>query len=186
MDTYTKIAQAVKAIVGSQKASLFTATVKSVDDTVCTVDVGGMELTDVRLRSVVNNDQGRILVTPKVGSTVLIGDLSNGACRDLAVLGFSEAEKAEVVIGDSSVTVESGKVELNGGQNDGLVKINALTDKLNALVDWCAGHTHGGVVTAVSGGSGSPAVGTPGNTSAPTSQPDKFDKKNYEDTKITH
>ena len=186
MDTYTKIAQAVKAIVGSQKASLFTATVKSVDDTVCTVDVGGMELTDVRLRSVVNNDQGRILATPKVGSTVLVGDLSNGAFTDLAVLRFAEVDKVEITIGDSSITIESGKIEMNGGNNNGLINIADLTEKLNALVDWCANHTHSGVITAVSGGSGAPAVGKSGNTATSTSQPQKFEKSNYEDTTITH
>lgn len=186
MDTYAKIAQKLKEIAGYSAAPLFTATVKSVDDTTCTIDLGGMELTDVRLRSVVNDDKGRLLVTPKVGSRVLVGDLSNGACRDLAVLRFAEVDKVEITIGDSSITIESGKIEMNGGNNDGLINIADLTDKLNALVDWCANHTHSGVVTAVSGGSGAPAVGTIGNTATPTSQPQKFEKTNYEDTTITH
>lgn len=127
MDTYTKIAQAVKAIVGSQKASLFTATVKSVDDTVCTVDVGGMELTDVRLRSVVNNDQGRILVTPKVGSTVLIGDLSNGAFTDLAVLRFAEVDKVEVTIDSKSLVLDKNGVVVNDG-SIGCVKADKMVE----------------------------------------------------------
>ena len=53
-------------------------------------------------------------------------------------------------------------------------------------MDWCKNHTHDGVITAVSGGSGSPATGTPGNTGKPITTPNDFDKSDYEDDKITH
>jgi hypothetical protein len=46
-----------------------------------------------------------------------------------------------------------------------MVKVQALTDKLNALVEAFNKHTHPGVITAAAGGqrggSGAPAVGTP-------------------------
>ena len=77
-------------------------------------------------------------------------------------------------------------IAINGGKNKGLINIEDLTDKLNALVDWCENHTHSGVITAVSGGSGAPAVGTPGNTGKPITAPNTFNQSDYEDDKITH
>lgn len=63
-----------------------------------------------------------------------------------------------------------------GGQGDFMVRyneletaFNQLKDDFNDLVTKYNAHVHPGVVTAVSGGSGSPAVGTVGNTGATTS-----------------
>ncbi len=115
MDTYAKIAQKLKEIAGHSAAPLFTATIKSVADTTCIIDLGGLELTDVRLRAVVNNDQDRLLITPTVGSRVLVGDLSNGACRDLAVLGYAEVDKLELAIGDKKIAIDKNGVVVNDG-----------------------------------------------------------------------
>ena len=140
------------------------------DGMICSVLVDDLELSDVRLRAVINDEESGIIVTPKVGSMVMITDLSHGKMRDWAVVMYSEVEN----------------ITINGGKNSGIVNIVALTDKLNALVDWCKTHTHSGVITSVSGGSGAPAVGTTGTTGEPISFPQAFDKSDYEDDKITH
>ncbi len=161
------------------------ASVKSVDTAkrTCSIDDDGVVMYGVRLQPITHGTTG-ITIYPKVGAQVLCAKIEEG--DDYMLLHASEVDKVEVAIGQSSITIESDKIELNGGNNDGLIKIADLTSKLNALVDWCANHTHSGVITAVSGGSGAPAVGTPGNTATPTSQPQKFDKSNYEDTAVTH
>jgi hypothetical protein len=174
MDIYTRIRKQLQNLCqqGQSSFGLFLAEVVSVEqDTTCTVRLNpSLTLSDVQLRAVVNQETTGILIKPAVGSYVLVADLSGGQYTRLAVVMYSEIDR----------------IEINGGENNGLVKIQELTDKLNALVDWCKGHTHGGVITAVSGGSGAPAVGTPGNTGKPTSNPDRFDKADYEDDKITH
>lgn len=154
----------------SKLSALILAEVKQVDGTTCTVIIDELELREVRLRAVVNDEESGIVVTPKVGSMVMISDLSNGNMNDWAVMMYSEIET----------------IAINGGKNKGLINIEDLTDKLNALVDWCENHTHSGVITAVSGGSGAPAVGTNGNTGKPITAPNTFNQSDYEDDKITH
>ena len=170
MSVYSDIRNKLQELCQKQTSALILAEVKQVDDTTCTVIIDDLELSDVRLRAVVNEEESGIVVTPKVGSMVMITDLSHGAMRDWAVIMYSEIDN----------------ITINGGKNNGIINIQDLTDKLNALVDWCKNHTHDGVITAVSGGSGLPATGTPGNTGKPITTPNDFDKSDYEDDKITH
>ena len=59
-------------------AILFLATIKEVKDAACTIMLEDLELTDVRLRSVLNSEDNKIVITPKKDSTVLVADLSRG------------------------------------------------------------------------------------------------------------
>ena len=94
---------------------------------------------------------------------VLIADLSDGLMRDLAVIGWSEVDT----------------ITMNGGDFGGLVKIQELTNKLNALVQAFNTHTHP-VTTA-----GTAAAQT-GTAAATTGQATQFRKSDYEDEKIKH
>ncbi len=100
-------------------SALVLAKVKNVDGQTCTVTIDELELADVRLRAVVNDEDSGILVTPKVGSFVMITDLSNGDKRDWAVVMYSEVDK----------------VEFNGGQNGGLINIKDLVSHINTIED---------------------------------------------------
>ncbi len=125
MDTYAEIARAIKAITGGNGGTaLFTAEVKSVEGETCTVLVGGLEVPDVLLTPADEGADGKLLITPKEGSQVTVADLSGGELRHLAVVHWGEVEKI-------SLTADS--IELNGGDNGGLVKIEALTDKINNI-----------------------------------------------------
>lgn len=125
MDTYAEIARAIKAITGGNGGTaLFTAEVKSVEGETCTVLVGGLEVPDVLLTPADEGADGKLVITPKVGSQVTVADLSGGELRRLAVVHWGEVEKM-------SLTADS--IELNGGDNGGLVKIEALTDKINNI-----------------------------------------------------
>ncbi len=119
MDIYSEIAQKLKAIVGVQHAVLFPAKVKAVQENVrtCTVEIDTLQLTDVRLCAVVDDNLKQLFVKPKTESMVLVADLSNGEFRDLVVVKFSETEK----------------IEFHGGELGGLIKIEELTNKLNAI-----------------------------------------------------
>lgn len=188
MDIYGQIAQVIRNIAGVKVggATIFPAVVKQVNGAVCTITIGDLDISDVRLRAVINNDQDQILRIPKANSQVLVADMSGGEFRELVVIEQSQTEKIDLTIGQTTLVIEDGKITINGGNLNGLVKIQELTDKLNNLVTWCKNHTHGGVITAVSGGSGAPAVGTTGKTATPTSSPSDFNKSDYEDTTIKH
>lgn len=172
MDIYTLLKQRIQNLCQSPADSaLILAKVKNVDGQTCTVIIGELELSDVRLRAVVNDEESGILVTPTVGSFVMITDLSNGDKRDWAVVMYSEIDK----------------VEFNGGKKDGLININDLTDKLNNLVDEVNdlkgkfnAHTHTVTTSAPAG------EWTSKPTTSTASDATKFNKSDYEDDKITH
>lgn len=125
MDTYAEIARVIKAMIGGNGGTaLFTAEVKSVEGETCTVLIGELEVPDVLLTPADEGADGKLVITPKVGSQVTVADLSGGELRQLAVVHWGEVEKI-------SLTADS--IELNGGDNGGLVKIEALTDKINNI-----------------------------------------------------
>lgn len=125
MDTYAEIARAIKAITGGNGGTaLFTAEVKSVEGETCTVLVGELEVPDVLLTPADEGADGKLVITPKEGSQVTVADLSGGELRHLAVVHWGEVEK---------ISLTAGSIELNGGDNGGLVKIEALTDKINNI-----------------------------------------------------
>jgi hypothetical protein len=121
MDRYSRLKQALAASM-PDKLAVTQATVKEVSGLTCTVTVNGLDITGVRMKATTADSGGKLLVTPKEGSTVLIGSLS-GDLKDLAVLSVDEAEKVEI----------SGEIIFNGGENDGLVLVKELTGKLNAI-----------------------------------------------------
>lgn len=145
----------------------FLATVIAVNEETIDVKAGdGTEYPDVHLKAAVNAKGGMIL-KPVSGSTVLVNSIE-GSNR-LYVAMFSEVEE----------------VIFNQGEN-GMVMIKELTGKLNELVKAFNEHVHSGVIISVSGGSGAPAVGAPGNSAKPTSSASEFKQKDYENIKIKH
>ena len=116
---------------------------------------------------------------PDVESLVEVGYDSN---NDPFILKFYYA---------AEVQVKAPIVYLNSDVNDedsygGLIMIAELTEKLNKLIVEFNNHVHSGVVTAVSGGSGAPAVGTTGESGVPTSNATDFDKADYENDTVKH
>lgn len=153
--------------LGNTHSDSFLATVTEIGGETIDVRAGdGTEYPDVQLKAAINAKGGMIL-KPSSGSTVLVSSIE-GSSR-LYVAMFSELDE----------------VIFNRGEN-GMVKIDVLTDKLNELVKAFNAHVHSGVITAVSGGSGAPAVGVSGNSAKPTSQAGDFNQADYEDTKIKH
>lgn len=141
--------------------------VTAVDGLTCTVKIGDAEIGGVRLRASLSARERQILVVPKIGSPVTLGCLT-ADLNNLVVLQVDEIE---------SITV-------NGGELGGLVKIQELTEKINALVDAFNFHSH----TLLPG----TVVTTGGTNVAPISVPEvakkaaRLNRNDYEDTKITH
>ena len=151
------------ANAGSRSSHFMNAEIVSVDSETCTVKRNGLELSDVRLGAVVNSNTKNLVIKPKIGSLVLIADLSNGQMRDLVIIGWSEVD---------SITV-------NGGDLGGLIKIQELTDKLNSLVTKFNAHTHQVSTTGTAAAQTGMAVATAGTAT-------QFSKSDYEDENIKH
>lgn len=71
MNTLSEIRKSIKKIASEKGSSFFTAKVENVDGEVCSVKVDDLLLTDVRLRTVVNNEVSKILITPEIGRKIL-------------------------------------------------------------------------------------------------------------------
>ena len=109
------------------------------------------------------------MVIPVDGSQVLM----------IAIKGSDEyavvmCEKADKVLIDADT-----EIVINGGNNGGLIKIQELTDKINALVDAFNKHTHQVNTT----GSATTQTGT---AAAVVTQAAKLNKSDYEDEKVKH
>lgn len=180
MNMTKEIKEAIRAIIDGNRDGIlfFVGKVKSVDGDSCTVDVAGLEIDEVRLTAVNDGSDGKLLLTPKEESPVLLADMSCGELRDLAVVGFTNVEKVEA-------TCDS--IALNGGDNGGLVNIESLKNNLDAMKRYVEamksaisnGFTSVGASTAANGPAGRATF-----EGAMATQTINFE--DMEDTKITH
>ena len=161
MDDYRQLQEHLRNVAGGRKTiSIYQGIVKSVDGNLCEVTVGNINIPGVRLKASELDDDGLMLITPKVGSAVTIGSLSG----DLTELVVLQVDHIETIV-------------INGGKLGGLINIGQLTDKINELVESFDSHTH--QVT----------VSHPGGTFTtvkPMESAKTFDKGDYEDDKIKH
>jgi len=128
MNEYSKLKEYLEKIGGGKDITIYQGIVNSVDGCLCEVQVGGIAIPDVRLRASEMDDDGQMLVTPKVGTAVIFGSL-NG---DLSQLVILQVDHIETIV-------------INGGKLGGLINIEQLTDKINELVNTFNNHTHTGV-----------------------------------------
>lgn len=126
-----EIIEKLKALCGKQ-ISIEPATVKSVDEAkhTCTVELDDIELEDVRLNAVNDDNDKTSFIIPKVNSWVLIAYIQ-GNEADAFVSAFSEIEK--IIIQTSGIEITADSIVINNGDNNGLVKVAELTQKLNTL-----------------------------------------------------
>lgn len=171
MEISAQIARVIRQIAGNGGGpAVFPAEVKSVEGETCTVLVGELEVPDVLLTPADEGASGKLVITPKQGSMVTVADLSGGDLRHLAVVHWGEVEK---------ITLTADSIELNGGNLGGMVKIEELTQKLNALVNAFNNHTHQVATTGT--------AAAQSGTAAPVMSPAQtFNASDYEDDKIKH
>lgn len=173
-------------------------TVDEVDKNARTIDCTpineGAPLLGVNLQANQEADYGFCLF-PEKGSFVVVGFVADGAAG--VVLLTEKIESAEIVIGDTSAVMDADGLRIktekmsadinrdniifNGGDLNGLVVIQKLTDKLNELKDTVnvlitKYNTHVHVCAAP--GSPCKPVDVPAQTAK------AFNKSDYENTKI--
>jgi len=115
-------------------AGLMVCEVKAVDKEARTVDVEpldeGAPLLGVNLQANQGSTVGLVQI-PRVGSSVVVATLS-GYDAGVVVL-MEDIERLEIVIGNYSLEMTDEGITLNGGNLGGLVKVVALTERLNAI-----------------------------------------------------
>ena len=116
MDPYRELRETLSRIAGGRSTTLYQGVVTHVSDLTCEVSIDGLSVPDVRLRASTQVDGAQLLLRPAVGSVVIVGTLT-GDLDHLVVLSMDQAK--EVVI--------------NGGELGGLIKVEELTSRFNAL-----------------------------------------------------
>ena len=116
MDPYRELRERLAKIGGGRVTNLYQGVVTALSDITCEVSIDGLSIPDVRLRASTEVDGAQIIMRPAVGSVVIVGSLT-GDLDHLVVLSMDRAE--EVII--------------NGGKLGGLIKVQEITQKLNAL-----------------------------------------------------
>lgn len=155
------------AVVGPAPITVYQGIVSRVDGITCTVRFGEMEVDGIRLRASEASQDAQMLIVPKVDTAVIVGSLS-GDLSELVVLAVDVIER----------------IEINGGKLGGLINIEALTDKLNELVNAFNNHTH----TILSGKieCGPYPNAAPVQVPAVTSKAQQLKKSDYEDETVKH
>ena len=156
MDPYKLLKDSIAGI-GPRQIAIYQGIVNSVNGHFCEIQVGSMAIPGVRLRSSELDDDGELLLTPKLGSAVTVGSLS-GDLSSLVVIAMDHVASIKA----------SGTITINGGKLGGMVSVEALTKKLNEFVKIYNNHTHAdkGVVT--------------------TSHAGSFNSGDYEDNNVKH
>jgi hypothetical protein len=111
---------------------------------------------------------GYVDIKPRVNTMCLIGILEGKEALTFLI----NAEGVELV------EVKADTIRINGGLNDGLVKIKELTDRLNALVNIFNSHTHTVATTGT-------AAAQSGMAAVVTVRAQSFKESDYENKKIT-
>lgn len=127
MDKYKRLIDVLKqAVGGNNNIPLIIGTVLSNQADSCTISHGAtdeadpLELSDVRLKATIGNDDNYLIVFPKIGSSVVCGSIT-GDYEDLCVLKVDEIDHIEIVqnglnimidANDQRVSVKNGTVGL--------------------------------------------------------------------------
>lgn len=159
MSNERNCAKAIRGIAGNKKYDTFVAKVTAISGASCTAErvIDEKELVDIRLNVSITEAQG-IVITPKIDSLILVTTIDG---YEWFASQFSEIDK---------ITINAGSIELNGGDNGGLVKAEALVSWMTKVkTDLSA------ISTALNG------LGVAFTPTTPTAK-----QSDFENDKITH
>ena len=122
MDKSSEVKRLIKQIVGDNPNYPIPATVTAIDNQSCSVKLAnGFTVSDVKLKATITDDEDYFLVTPEVGSDVLIlsGD---GTLRNLTVIHVDKVAKFEFSQNGLKVLFDSNDKKVNIQNNDASLK----------------------------------------------------------------
>lgn len=109
------------------------------DNATCVLkEEDGAEIENVRLKSVIDDNNVGIVVYPLVGSSVLAGKINNDE-NNLYVTKINEIDSVLITIKDKfkAELKPSGELIFNDGENKGLVIHDEVKKNLENLKDYC-------------------------------------------------
>ena len=112
--TSEELLQKMIRVMRQTSLPVFIAEVKEVEGNVCSVIFpDGFELTGVRLKAAIDENVEFVLITPKVGSTVLLGCLSQSESDgDFYVIACNEVASITGVIDKTKFTIDKTMVSV--------------------------------------------------------------------------
>lgn len=123
-----EFAKLLATIIG--KNTLRSVTVEKVDDDVITATRGDVTF---KLRPALFGQTDKFLaVYPRVGSTAVIAYV-NGDPSTPYIVACTEIDRVAIKIGEATIDVSEDTITFNGGENDGLVIVGKLTERLNKI-----------------------------------------------------
>jgi len=130
MDKYAELAEKLKALQ-RPVAVLFYAEVISVEGETCTVEVAGLQVSDVKLKATGAEGSNYLYHVPEVGKMILVGSLS-GDLRELVMLRADEVKQVVFKYGTLEITAdgEDEKVSIKNGDTS----LKGLFDNLKSLI----------------------------------------------------
>lgn len=126
-----QIREALRKIAndGRPKWHLLTGKVLAVEDDVCDVapSDGGPELYKVRLRPLLDGKEVGVLITPTIGSDVLVGHLDS---QEACVVAYSQVDRVRVKIATTDFEIDKDGFGITRG-GESLKKL--LNDLIQAI-----------------------------------------------------
>lgn len=135
----SEIAELLKKITGAGRYDIIEGKVSKVNEGEKMIDVEleeGVEMFDIKLRSVSDGAKDGLVVIPKQGSVVVFAKVRGE--EDYILISASELDKVIVEIGTSKMTITESGYEITRG-SESLKKI--MNDLLQANID--ATYTNG-------------------------------------------
>lgn len=132
-DKIAKLKQQLRDLVAANPNLPIDGIVKSVSDDVCSVEIDGFLLSDIRLKASADGTDN-LLIIPKIGSRVLMLS-SDGTIDNLTVLKCDAASK--IIFNENGLQVEidseAGKVKIENEETSLKALFEQLTDILKTL-----------------------------------------------------
>ena len=131
MDKARELIEALRRMF-PQPTVITTAEVVSVEGDTCTVKFGeGLNVPGVRLRATKSDINTKLLITPRVGSFVLIGSQS-GDFRDCNVLLVEEPETVAITAAKMNIVIDVTGGKISAGNND--ISLYGLLQQLQDII----------------------------------------------------
>lgn len=187
------IAELIRRLAGDMRTYCKVATVTAVNDTARTVDVEPIDETapiiGVNLTALQSGDKGVIMI-PAIGSDVIVAMTSatNGV-----VIATCEVDKVLITIGTTTIEATDGKIaidaeliEMNGGNNGGLVKLSELNASLNSIKQYCEQMKQATITGLNAVGASLASSGAAGAAAFSGAMTAMIELKDMENEKVTH
>lgn len=113
MDTPAQIKALLKEIIGANPNLPITGIVQSIQGQSCTVKlISGLDISDVKLKATIDDQSDFILVTPKIGSSVLMLS-SSGDLTNMTVIKADQFDKIEICQGGFELLIDSSDSKIS-------------------------------------------------------------------------